>query len=176
MSNDPNPISLDALVAFLVEAKLHTYAAQDEQASVPSLLPGGRQLEYRRPLAIGGLLYRDIYFGGDFFVGQETVYHLQGEQQASLERPIWAMNYAGGALPAAGEADVALQEIYAFLGSALRRVGAQRPYRGPRQWQDCAWIYQDESQGDPQRFWGREQITFQGALVYELRYAGGIIC
>ena len=55
--------------AFLRHAKLATYAAQGDDASVAPLLGGSKQLEYRD----GDWLYRDIYFGMLRFVGQEVV-------------------------------------------------------------------------------------------------------
>lgn len=64
------PEALEAWLAdFLVEAKRSTYAAEGDASAVPSLLSGSRQLEYAR----GARLYRDIYFGSAYFVGQETV-------------------------------------------------------------------------------------------------------
>lgn len=103
------------LAEFLVAAKRATYAAQGDDASVPPLLPGARQLEYR----LGEVLYRDIYFGGSFFVGQETVY--EGE------RAVWAMSYAGGMTDVSADQNA----VYAFLRYALRQVDAAHPYRGP---------------------------------------------
>jgi len=80
------PIGRDELIAFLIAAKRRTYAAGGggSEAVVTPLLPGSHQLEYRE----GSLLYRDIYFGEAYFVGQETVY--------AGSSPLWAMCYAGG--------------------------------------------------------------------------------
>ena len=75
---------MEPFIAFLIQAKLHTYAAQGDAANVMPLLSGAKQLEYRE----GDWFYRDIYFGGDYFVGQETIYF--------QERPFWSMGYAGG--------------------------------------------------------------------------------
>jgi len=156
------PISLDTLVNFLLEAKRHTYAAQGDEASVPPLLTGSRQLEFQD----GTLLYRDIYFGSTYFVGQETVYH--------AESPIWAMGYAGGLLsPAASSGEAG--QVYGFLRAALRRVEPQRPYRGPNVYREEAYTYTDESHGDLAAFGGVETITHGDKPVYELRYHGGLL-
>jgi hypothetical protein len=80
-------IARPAFMTFLVNAKRQTYAAQGDDATVTPLVPGSRQLEYQE----GALLYRDIYFGGAYFVGQETVY--EGPT------PVWAMGYGGGVIP-----------------------------------------------------------------------------
>ena len=156
------PISQDTLVSFLLEAKRHTYAAQGDAASVPPLLTGSRQLEFQD----GALLYRDIYFGSAYFVGQETVYHAAS--------PIWAMGYAGGLLsPTASSGEVG--QVYRFLRAALRRVEAHRPYRGPNVYREGAYTYTDESHADLAAFWGVETITQADKPVYELRYHGGLL-
>jgi hypothetical protein len=146
----------------LVNAKRQTYAAQGDDATVTPLVPGSRQLEYQE----GALLYRDIYFGMAYFVGQETVY--EGPT------PVWAMGYAGGVLSSSvASSDVG--QVYEFLRAALRHVTPERPYRGPRQWCEGPYIYTDEGQGDVQCFWGVETITRADHTVYQLRYSGGLL-
>src|SRR5262245_8543310 len=155
-------ISLTAFMTFLVNAKRQTYAAQGDDATVTPLVPGSRQLEYQE----GALLYRDIYFGIAYFVGQETVY--EGPT------PVWAMGYAGGVLSSSvASSDVG--QVYEFLRAALRYVTPERPYRGPRQWCEGSYIYTDEGQGDVQCFWGVETITCADHMVYQLRYSGGLL-
>jgi hypothetical protein len=149
-------------MAFLANAKRQTYAAQGDDATVTPLLPGSRQLDYQQ----GVLCYRDIYFGGAYFVGQETVY--EGPT------PVWAMGYAGGVIPSSG----ALREmgrVYEFLRAALRRVPAERPYRGPSQWREGAYVYTNEGQGELKCFWGVEAISYEDQLAYQLRYSGGLL-
>lgn len=68
---------------FLIQAKKATYASQGDNASVTPLLKGSRQLEFLE----GDFLYRDIYFGMSYFIGQETVYY--------KGNPIWSMSYSG---------------------------------------------------------------------------------
>lgn len=153
------PVSRDAFISFLLNAKRQTYATQGDEATVTPLLPGSRQLEYQD----GALLYRDIYFGGAYFVGQETVYY-----NAS---PAWAMCYAGGLVTSEGTS-IDMRQVYEFLRAALRQIEAERPYRGPKLLQDGAYRYQDESEGDVEQFWGIETITHNGTLVYRLHYRG----
>jgi hypothetical protein len=157
---DSGVVSDAALAAFLVTAKRQTYAAGSADADVEPLLPGSRQLEYRE----GDLLYRDIYFGNAYFVGQETVY----------EGPtaVWAMAYAGGVMP---DSPLTTGDLYRFLRAALQRVQEDRPYRGPRQCSDAPLTYSDDSQGDMGCFRGTETITFGGQAVYHLQYSGGLL-
>ncbi len=153
-------ITRDRLASFLVEAKLATYAAQGDQASVPPVLPGSHQLEYRND----DLFYRDIYFGGDFFVGQETVYH--------DDKPLWAMCYSGGIHP-----NIPVQPglVYVFLQEALRAVTQERPFRGPANYEREHFSYTASSIGSVSRFFGTEIIMYDGLPVFQLRFAGGLL-
>ncbi|MFF7458433.1 DUF5680 domain-containing protein [Kitasatospora sp. NPDC008115] len=155
LSTDPTSGELNA---FVVRAKAATYAGGRGQVA-PSR-PGSHDLAYRE----GELVYRDSYFGGTDFLGQETV-HLG-------QRPLWAMNYHGYLLTdgitafAAGETvKAALTALYAegrFLGGFRYTVGAYR--------------YVDEPTGEVDRFRGVEHIlTAAGERAYELRYHGGRI-
>ena len=158
-----NDISQSRLAKFLVEAKRRTYAGLDDDATMATpLLPGSKQLEHRA----GDLLYRDIYFGMAFFVGQETV-------QAG-ERVIWSMSYAGGVSPGIGDRQEWLA-IYALLRKALLAVEDERPFRGPAQFAEGDLRYINEAQGDIAEFHGEEEIHRAGAKVYGLSYQGGLI-
>jgi len=158
------PVDRESFVEFLLDAKRHTYAAGGgaSAAVVAPLLPGSHQLDY----SDGPFFYRDVYYGGAYFVGQETVYY---EQQ-----PVWSMVYAGGFTTAvqSGEEE---GRIGAFLQAAMRQVTPQRPYRGPDELRQPPYIYTDETHGDLARFWGLETITREGVLVYDLRYQGGVL-
>ncbi len=150
----------DRLALFLMRAKLATYAAQGDQAVVSPALPGSHQLEYRED----ELLYRDIYFGGDFFVGQETVYQ--------DDRPLWAMSYAGGIHP---NIPVEAGLVYVFLQEALRAVSNDKPFRGPANFEREHFSYTASSIGSVSRFFGTEIILYDGLPVYQLRFAGGLL-
>lgn len=145
------------LAQFLTAAKRATYAAQGADASVTPLLNGSRQLEFR----LGNVLYRDIYFGLQFFVGQEMVY--------VDDAPNWAMGYAGGIVDANADASA----VYKFLQFALRQVDAASPYRGPGLIRGDDFQYTSQTTGALENFWGIERISQNRALVYELRYHGG---
>ncbi len=149
----------EQLAQFLVAAKRATYAAQGDDASVTPLLDGSRQLEFR----LGNVLYRDIYFGFAYFVGQETVY--------VADVPVWAMGYAGGIVDSNADAGA----VYKFLQFALRQADAASPYRGPGLIRGDDFQYTAQTNGTLDNFWGIERITKARALLYELRYHGGRI-
>jgi Domain of unknown function (DUF5680) len=113
-----NALSHEALVNFVLQAKRHTYASQGDEASLPPLLAGTKQLEYRDGL----FFYRDIYVGTAYFVGQEIVSH--------QNHPVRSMSYAGGVVPTVTE-QAEIRVIYACLRLALRQSTVDQPYRGP---------------------------------------------
>ncbi len=152
----------EELVAFLLEAKARTYAAEDREAEASPLLPGSHRLVYRQD----PWLYEDHYFGGVYFVGQETVWR--------GDRPVWAMSYAGGDVVSAA-APPDMTPVYALLRAALRQVEADNPYRGPERLQQGEYLYQNYPYGEVRRFWGVETISREDCVIYQLRYAGGLI-
>lgn len=152
----------DSILDFLVVAKQNTYASQRDDASVEPLLPGSRQLEYRD----GSLLYRDVYFGTAFFVGQETVY--------MDERPYWSMCYSGGVDQSCVDPNE-VRNIYAFLRAALRQVSGEHIFRGPSEHIDGEYTYRNTYHGGFEEFHGSEYITNDGKNLYTLQYSGGML-
>jgi hypothetical protein len=151
------------LAAFLVEAKRRTYAGLDDDATLSTpIIAGSKQLEY----GAGELNYRDIYFGLAFFVGQEVV--------TDKGRAIWSMSYAGGVSPEITDRDKFLA-VYAFLRKALLRIGEDRPFRGPSDFELAGYRYVNTPEGGLSEFHGTERIDLDGMPVYGLRYGGGII-
>ena len=152
----------EALSHFLVQAKRQTYAGQGDDATVVSLLPGTRQLEY----GDGDFFYRDIYAGTLTFVGQEIVY--------DQDQPVWSMSYAGG-LVEPSTATPSWRDVFTFLRTALLQVSETSPYRGPAQVEDGDYRYDHEHQGSFDAFWGEETVTQCGRLVYRLHYSGRVL-
>ncbi|MGW1276257.1 DUF5680 domain-containing protein [Streptomyces tsukubensis] len=147
-----------ALESFVVRAKAATYAGGG--GKIPSVRVSSHDLEYRE----GELVYRDSYFGGTDFLGQETV-HLG-------DRPLWGMNYYGYVLHDDIDAGVAGRVVTASL-SALYREGR---FLGGFRYTVEGLTYTDETTGDVARFRGVEHITVpSGIRAYELRYHGGRI-
>jgi hypothetical protein len=152
----------EKFLRFLLQAKRATYAGQDDEATVTPLVPGSKQFAYR----VGDYLYRDIYLGMAYFVGQEVVYH---RGQAA-----WSMSYAGGVTPSSRD-PIETRVIYAFLRLALRHGSEAEPYRGPATFSHESLTYTNSSHGSLDAFWGLEEIIRDGAHAYECRYAGGVL-
>ncbi|MET4329582.1 hypothetical protein ABIB80_005424 [Bradyrhizobium sp. i1.15.2] len=102
-----------------------------------------------------------------FFVGQETV--------SRDGRVIWSMSYSGGVRAEITGRDTFLA-IYKFLRQALLAGSVEEPYRGPHLFEQDGMVYRNEVEGSLDRFHGIETIAQEdGALLYELRYGGGLL-
>jgi Domain of unknown function (DUF5680) len=151
-------MKLDALNAFVIKAKRATYAGGGERAA-PSR-PGSHDLIFQD----GDWQYRDSYFGGIDFLGQETVW--------LKAKPVWAMSYYGYILrPGLIDATRAGETIKA----ALSAMYAQERFLGGFDWHGPHGRYLDWSEGDVTHFRGRETILIEGVEAYALDYFGGLV-
>lgn len=142
-------------VDFLIAAKKQTSGSP---SSKPKQLEDGSK-EY--VVEIDDYVYRDRFFGGNPFVGEEVVYR-KGD-------PVWSMNYYGKATGRDPE------EVFGVLTKALELVEKKKPYRGPEKLEDGPWFYRLVSRGNINAFWGEEEILYDRVRVYWLRFHGGEI-
>ncbi len=151
-------VPLEALHAFIVEAKAHTYVG----SGTPSLAhrPGAHDLEYHHP----PFAYLDSYFGGADFIGEEVVY-CEGQ-------PVWAMNYYGRLL----RPDlITAAEAGQIIKASLTEMYREGRFLGGWRYETHGSLYVDTSTGEFTAFTGREWIERGREVVYELVYHGGLI-
>lgn len=141
------------MVNFLIRAKKNTYAAK-----APEILPS-RPASHDLRYEAGEYLYIDTYLGASRFAGEEAVWH-QG-------RPVYAMNYVGRVTGEGFSGD--------FLKAALMRVPEDKPFRGPALYEDGAFVYRCQVEGDTAFFSGKEDIYKEDALIYTCLFHGGAI-
>ena len=146
------------LEQFLVKAKTNTYASEGE-GSEEILADGSKELTFQE----NEFKYRDRYLGFNPFIGEEIVWH--------GDRVVWAMNYYGTVF----DEVVSAEQVYRFLGKAMRQVEEDRPFRGPRSFKEQDFEYMDESKGTVEGFVGIERILHKGQEIYRLDYHGGSI-
>lgn len=153
-----NSKTLILLNHFIVNAKKATYVGSGEP--VPACRLESHDLEY----IDGEYSYRDSYFGGQNFLGEEIVWY-QG-------KPVWGENYYGKVihpeLISAAEAGQMIKTSLTEMYSQGRFLGGFR-----YEWKDLVYI--DENSGDPSDFQGKEDILRNGLLIYRLYYHGGVI-
>ena len=144
----------NVLIEFLLRASSKTYAGKGAEAITPC-----RECAHDFSYAEEGYRYTDSYFGGQRFIGEESLY----EQGVC----IWGMNYAGRTLSERFSGD--------FLKSALLLRPKTMPYRGPMLYRDGRYTYHNSVEGDFRWFQGREEIYTDTELVFQCMYHGGIV-
>ena len=147
----------EGFMDFLLNAKRNTYAGGTGKRA--PVLDGSVQLEFSDSI----FLYRDIYFGSAYFIGQEVVYYMGA--------PVWSLSYSGGLTGPSTDSG----SIYTFLKEALLRPDPQFPVRGPSRYQSRGMAYENIVNGDIWRFHGTEQIMLDDKVVYDLHYGGGLV-
>lgn len=143
---------VEKLVAFRLEANVHTYAAYMNE--VDSTRLDSHDFSY----CSGPYTYHDTYVGGEQFVGEEAIWY-QGKAQ-------YAMNYMGRVLGQQFSGD--------FLKEALRKADRKMPYRGPEYYQAGEYTYKCIVSGDFGWFQGYEEIYWGEEKVYECYFHGGV--
>jgi hypothetical protein len=150
--------SLEQLEKFIVKAKAATYVGGG--AKSPPCRPGSHDLQFRD----GDFAYLDSYFGGADFIGQEVVYY--------RDEPVWAMNYYGRII----EPDmIEAAEAGSIIQQSLSVMYEEGRFLGGFQYDTGDGVYVDTNRGDMASFTGKEWITRQSVVVYELVYHGGLI-
>jgi len=154
-------ISLNELANFIIEAKKNTYAIGNK--NVVSERKNFDELEYNK----GKWNYRDSYYGFFRAPGQEFV--------RFEDEPIWAMAYNGGMREEFLDDIDFAKKTYSFLKKALALVDKKRPFRGPTNFKEGDFVYEDSSIGDLKEFKGTEIIFYKGKEVFRQDYIGGIV-
>ena len=144
---------LDELIAFRLEANVHTYANFENE--VDATRPGSHDYRYEN----GRFMYHDTYVGGEEFSGEEAVWK-DGVT-------VYAMNYMGRVLSDGFSGN--------FLKEALRAADVNMPYRGPELYQSGEYTYRCKVTGDFTWFQGYEEIYKDDTKVYECVFHGGLV-
>jgi len=153
-----NNLSLVDLQSFIVRAKAATYVGGGEKIS------SCRTASHDFQFIDGDWSYLDSYFGGTDFIGEEAVWY--------ADSPVWAMNYYGYILKP--ELITPTQAGH-MIKVSLSRMYAENRFLGGCQHSEGNFTYFDTSEGEVNRFTGREWIQCDGIKAYELVYHGGLI-
>ncbi|MFT8890102.1 MAG: DUF5680 domain-containing protein [Ethanoligenens sp.] len=104
-------------------------------------------------------MYIDTYLGGELFSGEEAVW--------INNQPVYVMNYSGRILNDTFNGD--------FLKAALLLVPEEKPFRGPKVFQERDYFYQCCTNGTLNWFQGYEEIYYRQNKVYECYSHGGAV-
>jgi hypothetical protein len=159
--NSVTTINLRDLEAFIVKAKMGTYAADRPDVANPER-KGFSELIFEE----GPWSYRDSYFG---------YYRAPGEEVVRYNgTPVWRMAYNGGMVKRYWGKNEFTHSTFSFLQKALRRVDVTMPYRGPARFEEGDFSYECTVRGRITHFSGREVIKYKGGKVFVHDFFGGI--
>lgn len=137
----------------MIRAKRKTYAGKGAESESTRLR--SHDLKYSE----GNLLYIDTYLGGELFSGEEAVW--------VKDQPVYAMSYSGKVLDDTFSGE--------FLKATLLLVPEEKPFRGPKVFQNQDYLYQCSACGTLDWFQGYEEIHYRQNKVYECYFHGGAV-
>lgn len=146
-----------ALKNFIFESGKRTYASGDNSIKIKEA-DGSTTITYES----GNFKLHDNYFGGEPYGGREVVF--------LNDKAVWMMVYYG--LVHEG---VPFKDVYTFLMESLLHTDADTPYRGPTLYTKENWKYENNLEGELEKFSGTEKIFKDGVCVYEASYLGGFV-
>ena len=149
---------LKNLCEFLVKAKKSTYAAGE---TAPKVIENDKSTTMI--FIDGDWKYHDNYFGGEPYGGREVVFY--------GNKPVYIMTYYGSV----NEDITDLKNIYEFLQQALLLIPDDKPFRGPKEYQINDLKYLNKFTGEIDNFSGEEKIYQNNKLIYQAKYAGGLV-
>jgi hypothetical protein len=150
--------SFQALHEFIVKAKAACYVGSGQP--VESCRPKSHDLAFSE----GDFSYLDSYYGGWDFIGEEVVYY-KGEA-------VWAMNYYGKVTQPDKITGAQAGQV---IKASLSKMYAEGRFLGGFDYAHEEFHYTDTSVGEFTSFTGKEWITRNGEVVYDLVYHGGLI-
>lgn len=143
-----------ALINFLIKAKRDGYASGETTTKKENDGSNSTRCE------IGDFKFHDNWFGGEPFGGREVVFY--------KGKPYWMMVYYG-------EEFANDEKAIPTLKKALSTMPDEMPVRGPKILKNGEFTYQNNWQGDIERFSGEEVIKKNGQTVYNAKYMGGLV-
>jgi len=105
----------------------------------------------------------DSYVGGEPFAGYTKILY--------QKRVIFAMAYYGKIISAKEKP----ANVYTFLKKALLKMPPEHPYRGPKNFREGEWRYNNEWRGEIAEFSGQEKIFHRQKEVFWTKYIGGLV-
>ncbi len=148
---------MNQLKKFIYNASRATYASGDNSIKQKQL-DGSTTILFEE----GDYKFHDNYFGGEPYGGREVVF--------LNNKPIWMMVYYGEVYDG-----FSTKEVYPFLIESLSNNTEELPYRGPEEYENDIWRYENVFGGDIEKFSGIEKIYKDEVCVYEARYMGGLV-
>jgi len=151
-------INQKQLCNFLVKAKKAGYASGNNANKIKEKNKS-KTITFKN----GDWLYYDNYFGGEPYGGEEVVFF--------KNEPVYMMVYYGSVDKSVKN----FKEIYRFLQEALTLIPKDKPFRGPKFYQNGDYAYRNWFSGGIANFSGIEKIYFGKKKIYEAKYMGELV-
>lgn len=151
-------MNIDELKSFLIYCGREGYAVLQEEDMV-------KEADHSTSIVLikDSWKFHDNYFGGEPYGGREVVFY--------KDQPVWLMAYYGRVEASVND----IQPVYQFLRNALKNIPEEAPFRGPKEYRQDEWLYQNSWSGEVKNFSGEEVITLDGKQIYFARYIGGLV-
>ncbi|MBI4087062.1 hypothetical protein HY416_03750 [Candidatus Kaiserbacteria bacterium] len=150
-------MDIEALRQFLIDSNKAGYATGEAKEWIKEQ-DGSTTI----PFVLGEWRSHDNFFGGEPYGGRVVVFY--------AEKPVWMMVYYGYVMEG-----IAVDPVYKILRAALMQMPDEHPYRGPKEYRDGTYRYQNIWEGTLKDFSGKEKIFDGEALIYEADYRGGLV-
>lgn len=143
---------------FLVKAKKTGYASGNNANKIKE-----KNKSKTITFKDGNWRYYDNYFGGEPYGGEEIV--------SFKNQPVYMMVYYGSV----DKSIKNFKEVYKCLQEALTLIPKDKPFRGPKFYQNGDFTYRNWFNGKITNFSGIEKIYLGKKKIYEAKYVGGLV-
>jgi len=151
-------IDLNELRKFKKEAHGAGYESENPKNEVKEK-DGSTTLWYES----GDWKFHDNYFGGEPYGGRTVISY--------RNKPVWIMVYYGWLDEKVSDVNAA----YSFLRKALRAVGEEESFRGPKEFSEGDFRYVNSWEGGLENYSGKEAMYIDDSLIYKAMYIGGLV-
>jgi hypothetical protein len=150
-------MNVQDLKQFIVEANGVGFAAREKNSTKEN--DGSMTIRYER----GEWKMVDNYVGGEPYAGMTKIFF--------QDKVVWSMVYYG----LVDKKVDGFKEVYGFLMKSLLKMPADYPYRGPSEFIEGEWKYNNEWNGEVEQFSGQEKIYLNNEMIFWTKYIGGVV-
>jgi hypothetical protein len=147
----------EELRKFIVESNKAGYASGEEKKWIKE-----KDKSTTIPFRKGDWKVHDNFFGGEPYGGRIIVFH--------KNKPVWMMVYYGWVAK-----NTKTDPIYKVLRGALAKMPQKYPFRGPKEYKEEGFIYENKWKGNLEEYSGEENIFENKKIVYKANYIGGLV-
>jgi len=150
-------MKIQELKQFILEANGKGYAGGEKNKIKET--DGSTTIRYQR----GDWKMVDNYVGGEPYAGMTKIFF--------QDKVVWSMVYYG----LVDKKVEGFKDVYGFLMKSLLQMPSDYPYRGPKEFIEGEWKYNNEWNGEAEEFNGEEKIYLKNEMIFWTKYIGGVV-